>query len=83
MLLGLLILLLLSLNLGGIFSAAMQFGRQEVLAGLGTLLMVGLLDAVGFWLLQGLRGRIIRIHLGCGEIRGSGKVKMPCRARER
>ena len=55
MVLGLLILLLLSLNLGGIFSAAMQFGHQDFLAGLGTLLMVGLLDAVGFWLLQVLR----------------------------
>lgn len=57
MVLGLLILLLLSLNLGGIFSAAMQFGRQDFLGGLGTLLVVGLLDAVGFWLLEELRGR--------------------------
>lgn len=55
MLLGLLILVLLGVNLGGIFSLGMQFGRGEWLAGLGSLLFLALLDVLGFWLLRGLR----------------------------
>lgn len=55
MLLGLLILLLLFVNLGGIFSMGLQFGRLEILAGLGTLVMLVALDALGFWLLRELR----------------------------
>lgn len=55
MLLGLLILVLLGVNLGGIFSLSMQLGRGEWLAGLGSLLFLAVLDVLGFWLLRGLR----------------------------
>ncbi|WP_165795180.1 hypothetical protein [Deinococcus koreensis] len=55
MLLGLLILVLLSVNLGGIFSLSMQFGRGEWLGGLGSLVFLAGLDVLGFWLLRGLR----------------------------
>lgn len=55
MLLGLLILLLVSLNIGGLASAVMHFGHGEVFSGLGSLLGTGLLDALGFWLLRELR----------------------------
>lgn len=49
---GALVFVLVSLNLGGLFSLIMQFGRGEWLTGLGTLASVVLLDAIGFWLLR-------------------------------
>ncbi|GAA5532456.1 hypothetical protein [Deinococcus aluminii] len=56
MLPGLLIALLALLNLGGLASSLLQLGRGEWLPGLGSLALVALFDAVGFWLLRELRG---------------------------
>lgn len=55
MLLGLLILMLVSVNLGGAFALIMQAGRGEWTAALSTLLFMVALDGVGFWLLRELR----------------------------
>lgn len=49
---GLLVLVLVSLNLGGLFSVIMQFARHEWLPALGSIAFVIVLDAVGFWLLR-------------------------------
>lgn len=55
MLPGLLVALLALLNLGGLASVWLQFGRGEWLASLGSLTMMALLDVLGFWLLRELR----------------------------
>lgn len=55
MLLGLMIFVLLAVNLGGIFSTALQFGRGEWLQALGSLVFLAALDTLGFGLLRGLR----------------------------
>ncbi|UQN05984.1 hypothetical protein [Deinococcus sp. QL22] len=55
MLPGLLLVLLISLNLGGLFSIIMQFGRGEIWAALGSLAFVLALNALGFWILRELR----------------------------
>ncbi|MFB9992255.1 hypothetical protein ACFFLM_09805 [Deinococcus oregonensis] len=55
MLPGLLVVLLVSLNLGGLFSIIMQFGRGEIWAALGSLGFVLGLNALGFWILRELR----------------------------
>jgi hypothetical protein len=52
---GLLITLLVLLNLGGLASVFLQFGRGEWLPGLGSLALLVLLNGVGFWLLRELR----------------------------
>lgn len=52
---GLLILVLVSVNLGGIFSMVMQSGRGDWLAGIGSLLFLAVLDVAGFWILRALR----------------------------
>lgn len=52
---GLLITLLVLLNLGGLASVFLQFGRGEWLPGLGSLALLALLNGVGFWLLRELR----------------------------
>ncbi|SEJ10357.1 hypothetical protein SAMN04488058_1048 [Deinococcus reticulitermitis] len=49
----LLILLLVSLNLGGALSLALQFGRGELGAALGSLALLTLLNGLGFWSLRG------------------------------
>lgn len=55
MMANLLVLLLVLLNLGGLVSVLFQFGRGEWLPGLGSLAMLALLDALGFWILRELR----------------------------
>ncbi|GHF48546.1 hypothetical protein HNQ07_002632 [Deinococcus metalli] len=55
MLMGLLIVILASVNLGGIFSMVMQVGRGDWLAGVGSLLFLAVLDVVGFWIVRALR----------------------------
>ncbi|MDB5046682.1 MAG: hypothetical protein JWQ08_2732 [Deinococcus sp.] len=55
MLPGLLLVLLVSLNLGGLFSIIMQCGRGEFWAALGSLIFVLGLNALGFWILRELR----------------------------
>lgn len=55
MILGLLLLILVSVNLGGIFSMVMQVGRGDWLAGLGTLMLLAVLDIAGFWIVRALR----------------------------
>lgn len=55
MLPGLLLVLLISLNLGGLFSIIMQFGRGEIWAALGSLVFVLGLNALGFWILREMR----------------------------
>lgn len=55
--LPLLIFLLVSLNLGGALSLALQVGRGEGWAALGTLALLIFLDLLGFWSLRHLRGR--------------------------
>ncbi|MFC3833305.1 MULTISPECIES: hypothetical protein [Deinococcus] len=55
MILGLLLLILISVNLGGIFSMVMQVGRGDWLAGLGSLLLLAVLDVAGFWIVRALR----------------------------
>ncbi|EYB69440.1 hypothetical protein DEIPH_ctg006orf0004 [Deinococcus phoenicis] len=55
MLPGLLVTLLVLLNLGGLASILLQFGHGDWLPGLGSLALVVLLDALGFWLLRELR----------------------------
>ncbi|WP_168733499.1 hypothetical protein [Deinococcus sp. Arct2-2] len=55
MLPGLLLVLLVSLNLGGLFSIIMQFGRGEIWAALGSVLFVLGLNALGFWILREMR----------------------------
>lgn len=52
---GLLITLMVLLNLGGLASVFLQFGRGEWLPGLGSLVLLVLLNGVGFWLLRELR----------------------------
>lgn len=52
---GLLVILLVLLNVGGLSALVFQFGRGEWLPGLGSLATVALLDALGFWLLRELR----------------------------
>jgi hypothetical protein len=52
---GLLVVLLISLNLGGLFSIIMQFGRGELWAALGSLVFVLALNALGFWILREMR----------------------------
>ncbi|MBB5233029.1 hypothetical protein [Deinococcus budaensis] len=52
---GLLVTLLVLLNVGGLTALVFQFGRGEWLPGLGSLAMVALLDALGFWLLREVR----------------------------
>lgn len=47
--------MLVSLNLGGLFSIIMQFGRGELWAALGSVVFVVGLDALGFWILRELR----------------------------
>ena len=51
----LLLVILVSVNLGGIFSAVVQIGRGDWLAGVGSLLFLALLDVVGFWIVRALR----------------------------
>ena len=53
----LLVLLLVLLNLGGLGSIILAFGQGEATTGLGNLLMLAALDALGFWLLRQLRER--------------------------
>ncbi|WP_412029760.1 hypothetical protein [Deinococcus yunweiensis] len=55
MILGLLLLILVSVNLGGIFSMVMQVGRGDWLAGVGSLLLLAVLDVAGFWIVRALR----------------------------
>ncbi len=55
MLPGLLVALLVLLNLGGLASGFLQVGRGEWWSALGSLVLVGLFDMVGFWLLRELR----------------------------
>ncbi len=55
--LGLMILMLISLNLGGIFSVIMQISKGEWLGAITSLLGTLLLDAFGFWLLRDLRSK--------------------------
>ncbi|MFC4637441.1 hypothetical protein [Deinococcus hohokamensis] len=55
MLIGLLVLMLVSVNLGGIFSLIMQAGRGEWPGALSAALGLAVLDAVGFWLIRQLR----------------------------
>ncbi|MBZ9749493.1 hypothetical protein K7W42_01320 [Deinococcus sp. HMF7604] len=57
MLIGLVVLVLLSVNLGGLSSAILQLGRGEWLNALGSVLMLVVLDVLGFTLLRGLRQR--------------------------
>lgn len=52
---GLLITLMVLLNLGGLASVLLEFGRGEWRAGLGSLALVAALNALGFWLLRELR----------------------------
>lgn len=52
---GLLITLMVVLNLGGLASVFLEFGRGEWLPGLGSLALLVLLNGVGFWLLRELR----------------------------
>jgi hypothetical protein len=56
-LIGLVVLMLLSINLGGLMSVILQFGRGEWLAGLGSLGTLIVVDALGFRVLRGLRGQ--------------------------
>ncbi|MFC4452522.1 hypothetical protein [Deinococcus sonorensis] len=55
--LGLLALMLLLLNVGGLASLGLSLGHGQWGSSLSTLLMLGLLDALGFWLLRSLRER--------------------------
>lgn len=55
MILGLVLLLLVALNLGGVASVLLQLGRAEWLNAAGSLLFVAGLNAVGFWLVRELR----------------------------
>lgn len=57
MLIGLLVLMLASVNLGGIFSLIMQAGRGEWSGALSSALFLAALDAAGFWLLRALRAQ--------------------------
>ena len=57
MLIGLVVLMLLSINLGGLMSVILQLGRGELLAGLGSLVTLIVVDALGFRVLRGLRGQ--------------------------
>ncbi|WP_199188254.1 hypothetical protein [Deinococcus arcticus] len=57
MMVGLLILVLLSVNLGGLASAVLQLGRGEWLAAAGSVVMLVLLNVLGFALLRDLRQR--------------------------
>ena len=56
-LIGLVVLMLLSINLGGLMSVILQLGRGEWLAGLGSLVTLIVVDALGFRVLRGLRGQ--------------------------
>ncbi|UBV43829.1 hypothetical protein LAJ19_06340 [Deinococcus taeanensis] len=55
MLIGLLVLILMCVNVGGLISVALQFGRGEWPGALSSLVTLVLLDALGFRLLRGLR----------------------------
>ena len=55
MLLGLLVLMLITTNVGGAFALIMQAGRGEWVGAFSTLLFMVSLDGVGFWLLRELR----------------------------
>ena len=55
MMASLLVLLLVLLNLGGLVSVVFQFGRGESLPGLGSLILLIVLDLFGFWILRELR----------------------------
>lgn len=57
MVLGLVILLLVCLNLGGVASVVMQLGRGEWLGAAGSALFAVGLNIVGFRLLRELRER--------------------------
>ncbi|MBZ9711676.1 MULTISPECIES: hypothetical protein [Deinococcus] len=57
MIVGLLILVLLSVNLGGLASLVLQVGRGEWLAAAGTAVMLTVLNVLGFALLRDLRQR--------------------------
>lgn len=57
MLLGLVILLLVCLNLGGVASVVMGLGRGEWLGAAGSALFAVGLNIVGFRLLRDLRER--------------------------
>lgn len=49
------VFVLVSLNLGGLCSLILQFGRAQWLDGLGTAGFVVGLNAIGFWLLRAMR----------------------------
>lgn len=55
MIIGLLGLLLVCLNLGGIATIVLQVGRAETMNALGSLAIVAVLNVVGFWLIRQLR----------------------------
>ncbi|WP_291429634.1 hypothetical protein [Deinococcus sp.] len=57
MLTGLVVLMLLSINLGGLMSVILQLGQGEWLAGLASLGTLAAVDALGFRVLRGLRGQ--------------------------
>ncbi|WP_424951129.1 hypothetical protein [Deinococcus sp.] len=52
---GLLIAMMVLVNLGGFASLLFSLRQGQLLAGLGTLLVMGLLDMFGFWLLKSMR----------------------------
>ncbi|MFC6800944.1 hypothetical protein ACFQDE_03630 [Deinococcus caeni] len=56
-LIGLVVLMLVSVNLGGLMSVILQLGRGEWLTGLGSLATLVVVDALGFRVLRGLRGQ--------------------------
>jgi hypothetical protein len=52
---GLLLALLVLVNVGGFASLLFSLRQGQLLSGLTTLLVLGLLDMFGFWLLKSMR----------------------------
>ncbi|WP_407568973.1 hypothetical protein [Deinococcus altitudinis] len=52
---GLLLALLVLVNVGGFASLLFSLRQGQLLSGLTTLLLLGLLDMFGFWLLKSMR----------------------------
>ena len=52
---GLLLALLVLVNVGGFASLLFSLRQGQLLSGLTTLLVLGLLDMFGFWLLKRMR----------------------------
>ncbi len=52
---GLLLALLVLVNVGGFASLLFSLRQGQLLGGLSTLLLLGLLDMFGFWLLKSMR----------------------------